>query len=47
MPSFMMLLHGPANRPRQIASNPEEFTRMTREYMDWACLLYTSPSPRD
>lgn len=36
MPSFMMLLHGPANRPRHIASNPEEFTRMTREYMDWA-----------
>jgi len=36
MPSFMMLLHGPADRPRQSASNPQEFTRMTREYMEWA-----------
>jgi hypothetical protein len=36
MPSFMMLLHGPANRPRQTASNPEEYTRISREYMDWA-----------
>ena len=36
MPSFMMLLHGPADRPRQSASNRQEFTRMTREYMEWA-----------
>src|SRR5438309_5856005 len=36
MPSFMMLLHGPADRPRQTVSNPQEFTRMTREYMEWA-----------
>ena len=36
MASFMLLLHTPAGRRRQIHANPEEFTRVTREYMDWA-----------
>ncbi|HYL02255.1 MAG TPA: YciI family protein [Steroidobacteraceae bacterium] len=34
MASFMLLLHTPVNRPRP--ANPEDLTRITREYMDWA-----------
>src|SRR5437879_4258387 len=36
MANFMLLLHSPAERPRQISANPEDFKRITREYMDWA-----------
>ena len=36
MASFMLLLHRPTQRPTQPPSDPEQFTRITREYMDWA-----------
>ena len=36
MPSFVLLLHSPTDRPRQIASSPTDFTKITREYMEWA-----------
>jgi hypothetical protein len=36
MASFMLLLHSPSDRPRPSAASPEDFTRVTREYMDWA-----------
>jgi hypothetical protein len=35
MASFLLLLHRPAERPR-FSGNPDDFTRVTREYMDWA-----------
>lgn len=34
MASFLLLLHGPAQRPASV--DPEQATRITREYMDWA-----------
>ena len=36
MASFMLLLHSNTNRPRPNVSDPEFFTRVTREYMEWA-----------
>ncbi len=36
MASFMLLLHTQTNRPAQIKTDPEYFTRVTREYMEWA-----------
>jgi len=36
MASFMLLLHTQTNRPAQVKSDPEYFTRVTREYMEWA-----------
>ncbi|HEX7200911.1 MAG TPA: YciI family protein [Dongiaceae bacterium] len=36
MPSFMLLLHSPVNRPRPVSGNPGEFANITREYMEWA-----------
>jgi hypothetical protein len=35
MASFMLLLHSPTDRIRQTPS-PDHFTKVTREYMDWA-----------
>jgi hypothetical protein len=35
MPSFMMLLHRPSERPRA-PTDPETIAKVTREYMDWA-----------
>ena len=35
MASFMFLLHRPTDRPNR-RGNPEDFARVTREYVDWA-----------
>src|SRR5215472_1799719 len=34
MARFLLLLHAPVSRPA--ATDPEQATRITREYMDWA-----------
>ena len=36
MANFVLLLHTPADRPRVTSAGPEDYTRITREYMDWA-----------
>lgn len=36
MASFMLLLHSPTDRPRTRGASSEDFTRVTKEYMDWA-----------
>jgi hypothetical protein len=41
MASFMLLLHSNANRPRPSSADPDYFTRVTREYMEWADRMRT------
>jgi hypothetical protein len=36
MPSFLLLLHTSPEQRRQLPSNPDDLTRITREYMEWA-----------
>jgi len=41
MASFLLLLHRPTQRPSPATADPESFTRITREYMDWADRMRT------
>lgn len=36
MPRFMLLPHRPAERPAELSLNPADYTRISREYREWA-----------
>ena len=46
-PDGVVLLSSDPKRTPEVSDNPVMIGELLREFPDYTCLLYTSPSPRD